>query len=286
MIKETVFGFIEDDALSRGAAMAFYAVTSLAPIMLIVVAIAGLAFGEEAARNALTGQFQSLMGKQSADLLQSAIQSVGKTSSGVLGTIVGIVTLVATASGVFGEMQSALNVIWKAEPTETVLTRLIRARIISLGLVAALGFLMIVSLVVSAALTALGGMINAAIPFGQYVLYTVNAVMSFVMITLLFGAIYKILPDKRLEWGDVMVGAIVTSLLFAAGKSLIGLYLGSSAVASTYGAAGGLILILLWTYYSSQVFLLGAEFTKVYAFRRGSRQGDVELSPAQQVSKS
>ena len=183
-------------------------------------------------------------------------------------------------------MQSALNVIWKAEPSETVLTRLIRARIISLGLVAALGFLMIVSLVVSAALTALGGMINAAIPFGQYVLYTVNAVISFAMITLLFGAIYKILPDKRLEWGDVMVGAIVTSLLFAAGKSLIGLYLGSSAVASTYGAAGGLILILLWTYYSSQVFLLGAEFTKVYAFRRGSRQSEVELLPAQQVSKS
>jgi membrane protein len=280
-LKETVFGFIEDDALSRGAAMAFYAVTSLAPIMLIVVAIAGLAFGEEAARNALTGQFQSLMGKQSADLLQAAIESAGKNSAGIFGTVVGIVTLVATASGVFGEMQSALNAIWKAEPTETTISRLIRARIISLGLVAALGFLMIVSLVVSAALTALGDVINAALPFGQWVVYTLNAVISVGLIALLFGAIYKILPDKRLEWGDVMVGAIVTSLLFAAGKSLIGLYLGSSAVASTYGAAGGLILILLWTYYSSQVFLLGAEFTKVYAHRRGSRQDDVQLSPAQ-----
>jgi membrane protein len=279
-VKETVFAFIEDEALSRGAAMAFYAATSLAPIMLIVVAIAGLAFGEEAARNALTDQFQALMGKQSADLLQSTIESAGKMSSGIVGTLVGLVTLVITASGVFGEMQSALNAIWKAEPTETVITRLIRARIVSLGLVAALGFLMIVSLVVSAALSALSDQINAALPFGHLILYALNGIISFGLIAVLFGAIYKILPDKRLAWGDVMVGAIATSFLFAAGKSLIGIYLGSSAAASAYGAAGGLILILLWTYYSSQMFLLGAEFTKVYARRRGSRQDDAQLLPA------
>jgi membrane protein len=269
-LKETVFAFIEDDALSRGAAMAFYAVTALAPVMLIVISIAGLAFGEDAARNALTAQFQSLMGKQSADLLQSAVEAAGKRSSGIIGTVIGLATLLITASGVFGEMQSALNRIWKTAPTGVTVSRLLRARIVSLGLVAALGFLMIVSLVISAALSALGDFLNTILPFGKLILSSLNVVISFGLIAILFGSIYKILPDKKLHWHDVMMGAVVTTVLFGIGKSLIGLYLGSSAVASTYGAAGGLMLVLLWTYYSSQVFLLGAEFTKVYTLRRGS----------------
>jgi membrane protein len=269
-LKETVFAFIEDDALSRGAAMAFYAVTALAPVMLIVISIAGLAFGEDAARNALTGQFQSLMGKQSADLLQSAVEAAGKRSSGIIGTVIGLATLLITASGVFGEMQSALNRIWMTAPTGVTVSGLLRARIVSLGLVAALGFLMIVSLVISAALSALGDFLNTILPFGKLILSSLNEVISFGLIAILFGSIYKILPDKKLHWHDVMMGAVVTTVLFGIGKSLIGLYLGSSAVASTYGAAGGLMLVLLWTYYSSQVFLLGAEFTKVYTLRRGS----------------
>jgi membrane protein len=271
MLKETVLSFIEDEALSRGAAMAFYAVTALAPVLLIVIAIAGLVFGQDAAQNALTGQFQSLMGRQSAEMLQSIIQNAGQKSSGILATIVGVVTLLITASGVFGEMQSALNTIWKAKPEGTTVSRLIRARAASLGLVATLGFLLMISLVISAGLSALGDVVNAVIPFGKLILSVLNFVISFGLIAVLFAAIYKILPDKQLLWGDVIVGAIATSLLFTIGKSLIGWYLGSSSVASTYGAAGALIIIMLWTYYSSQIFLLGGEFTKVYAHRHGSQ---------------
>jgi membrane protein len=172
--------------------------------------------------------------------------------------VIGAVTLLLTASGVFGEMQSSLNAIWKASPRGSTLSRLVRARAASLGLVASLGFLLLISLVISAALSALGDYVNAYLPLGRLTLIALNAVISFALIALLFGAIYKILPDKKLEWRDVMVGAIVTSLLFLIGKSLIGWYLGTSAVASTYGAAGALIVVLLWVYYSSQIFLLGS----------------------------
>jgi membrane protein len=271
VLRDTVLSFMEDEALSRGAAMAFYAVTALAPIMLIVIAIAGLVFGRAAAEHALTDQFQTLMGKESAEMLQTLIQNAGKKSSGVLATIVGIVTLLITASGVFGEMQSALNKIWEAKPSGTTVTRLIRARAASLGLVATLGFLLMISLVISAGLTAIGDIVEAVLPFGKIILSVLNFVISFALISVLFAAIYKILPDKELLWGDVIIGAVATSLLFTIGKSLIGLYLGSSAVASSYGAAGALIIIMLWTYYSSQIFLLGGEFTKVYAHRHGSQ---------------
>ena len=273
LLKSTVLAFIEDEALSRGAAIAFYTVTSIAPILLIVVAIAGLVFGHDAAEGAITAQLGGLMGQQTADVLQSAVAGAGEKASGVLATIIGIVTLIATASGVFGEMQSALNAIWKAKPEGTTVSRLIRARAASLGLVAALGFLLIVSLVVSAGLTAFGNYLDSVLPFGKVILSAVNTVVSVALISVLFAAIYKVLPDRHLEWGDVIVGAIVTAILFTVGKSLIGWYIGSSAVASTYGAAGGLIVLLLWVYYSAQIFLLGAEFTKVYANRHGSKQG-------------
>jgi membrane protein len=272
LLKDTVTSFIDDEALTRGASMAFYAVVSLAPLLLIVVAIAGLVFGEDAARNALAGQFETLLGHESAVFLQDAVKNAGQKSSGILATIIGVATLVVTASGVFGEMQSALNTIWKVSPHGTTVSRLIRARAASLGLVGTLGFLLLVSLVVSAAITSLGDYVNTWLPFGKLILSAVNAVISFALIAVLFAAIYKILPDKKLEWRDVIFGAIVTSLLFTIGKSLIGWYLGSSAVASTYGAAGALMLVLLWVYYSSQIFLLGAEVTKAYANRFGSER--------------
>jgi membrane protein len=233
--------------------------------LLIVTAVAGLAFGEQAAQNALVGQFESMMGHQSAEFLQSALSNAAGKSSGILATIIGAVTLVITASGVFGEMQSALNTIWKADPQGTTVSRLIRARATSIGLVAALGFLLLISLAVSTAVSALGDYVNTWLPFGKFILSAVNAVISFALISVLFAAIYKVLPDKKLEWRDVIAGAIGTSLLFTVGKSLIGWYIGTSAVASTYGAAGALIVVLLWIYYSSQIFLLGAEFTKAYA---------------------
>lgn len=271
MLKNTILSFIDDEALSRGAAIAFYTVMSIAPVLLIVVAIAGLAFGRDAAQNAITEQLSGLMGQQTAEVLQSAVVSAAGKSSGILATIIGIVTLTATASGVFGEMQSALNAIWKAEPKGTTVSRLIRARAASLGLVAALGFLLIVSLVVSAALTAFGNHLNSILPFGKLILTVLNVVVSLALISVLFAAIYKVLPDRHLLWRDVVVGAVVTAVLFTLGKSLIGWYIGSSAVASSYGAAGALIILLLWVYYSVQIFLLGAEFTKVYANRHGSK---------------
>ena len=274
MLKDTVLAFIDDEALSRGAAIAFYTVTSIAPVLLIVVAIAGLAFGRDAAQNAITEQLSGLMGRQTAEVLQTAVASAASKSSGVVATIIGIITLIVTASGVFGEMQTALNVIWKAKPEGTTVSRLIRGRAASLGLVAALGFLLMVSLVVSTLLTAFGNYLNSILPFGQVILTVLNVIVSLVLISFLFAAIYKVLPDRSLEWGDVVIGAVVTGILFTVGKSLISWYIGSSAVASSFGAAGGLIVLLLWVYYSAQIFLLGAEFTKNYAKTHGSMQAE------------
>jgi membrane protein len=264
LLKDTVLAFIDDEALSRGAAIAFYAVTSIAPVLLIVIAIAGLAFGQDAAENAIKGQLSALMGEQTADVVQTAVANASGKSSGILATLIGIATLIATASGVFGEMQSALNAIWKVQPSGTTLSRLVRARAASLGLVAALGFLLMVSLVVSAGLTAFGNYLNSLFPFGALVLSILNVAVSLLLISLLFAAIYKVLPDRHLQWRDVILGAVVTAVLFTIGKALIGWYIGSSAVASSYGAAGALIVLLLWVYYSAQIFLLGAEFTKVF----------------------
>ena len=271
MLVDTTLAFIADEALSRGAAIAFYATTSLAPVLLIVIALAGLVFGQDAAQNAISGQFSALMGKQTADLLQSVISSASAKLSGVVATIIGLVTLIATASGVFGEMQAALNTIWKTRSQGTILSRLVRARIASLGLVGALGFLLIVSLAVSAGLTAFANTLDT-LPVGAVILSGLNFTVSLLLFAVLFGAIYKVLPDRTLQWRDVIVGAVITSVLFNIGKTLIGWYIGSSAVASSYGAAGGLIVLLLWVYYSAQIFLFGAEFTKVYANAHGSRR--------------
>jgi membrane protein len=272
LLKDTVTAFMEDGALSKGASIAFYSVTSLAPVLVIVIAIAGLALGQEAAQTAIAAQVTQLMGQQSAEVLQSAIRSASGKSAGIVSSVVGVITLLITASGVFGEMQSALNSIWKAEPKGTTTSRLVRARAASLGLVVTLGFLLMVSLVVSAALSALSDYIESVLPFGRLILNALSFTISFLLIAVLFAAIYKVLPDRKLQWRDVIVGALATSLLFSVGKSLIGLYLGSSAIASSYGAAGAVIILLLWIYYSAQIVLLGAEFTKVYASRYGSQQ--------------
>ncbi|TIN17885.1 MAG: YihY/virulence factor BrkB family protein [Mesorhizobium sp.] len=271
LVRESVVGFINDNALSHGAAMAFYAATSLAPILLIVVAIAGLVFGHDAAQLALSAQISGLMGPESADLLQTALESASSKLYGTWAAIIGLVTLLVAASGVFGEMQQSLNTIWKVEPQSNSLSRLVRARAASLGLVAALGFLLLVSLIASAAISALSDFINAHLPFGTIILSGINGIVSFALISVMFAAIYKVLPDRTLEWRDVGIGAVVTAALFTLGKSLIGWYIGTSATASSYGAAGGLLVILLWVYYSSEIFLLGAELTRAYSVRHGSR---------------
>jgi membrane protein len=273
LVKESVNAFVDDEALTRGAAIAFYTVISIGPVLFIVVALAGLVFGEDAAQGAISRQLGSLMGQQSADLIQTVIQNAAERSAGFLAAAIGVITLVITASGVFTEMQYTLNIIWRAEPRGTTLSRLIRARATSLALVGTLGFLLLVSLVVSTLISALSNYINAYLPFGYAVLQTLSFLMSFGLITLLFGAIYKVLPDRNIEWHDVLIGALSTALLFTVGKSLISLYIGSSTIASSYGAAGSLIVVLLWIYYSAQIFLLGAEFTKVYASHHGSHRG-------------
>lgn len=269
MARLSVTGFIADEGLTRGASIAFYTITSIAPVLLIVVAIAGLVFGRDAATGAIVDQFSALIGHDSAQLLQTAVNNASAIKQGVIASIVGVVTLIVTASGVFGEMQSALNVVWKAEPKTGTISRLVRARAASLGLVAALGFLLLVSLVVSAALTAFGNSLDAVLPFAHVMLAVLNFVISFALLSIMFAAIYKVLPDRHLRWREVIVGAMLNTLLFTIGKSLIGLYLGSSSMASSYGAAGSLIVFALWVYYSAQLFLLGAEFTKAYAISRG-----------------
>ncbi|MBO0799992.1 MAG: YihY/virulence factor BrkB family protein [Blastocatellia bacterium] len=271
--RAAVDGFIEDEALTRGGSIAFYAVTSIAPVLLIVVSIAGLVFGREAAMGAIVAQFGGLMGHDSAKLLQTAIISAAKPAHGITASIVGIGTLLVTASGVFGEMQSALNVIWKVKPKTGPVSHLIRARAASLGLVAALGFLLMISLVVSTALNAFANYLNTVLPFAPALLLILHFIISYTLLAVLFAAIYKVLPDRDVRWGDVIAGAMLTTLLFTIGKFLISLYLGSSSIASSYGAAGSLIIVLLWVYYSAQLFLLGAEFTKAYAARKPGSGG-------------
>lgn len=273
ILKTAVSGFIEDDALSHGAAIAYYTVFSLAPVLVIVIAVAGLFFGHDAAEGAIVGQLRGLMGDQAAQAIQDMVKSAANHDAGVVATVLGIGTLLLTASGIFGEMQSSLNIIWKAQPRESAVSRLVRARLISLGLVMALGFLLLTSLVVSAGLEAMGTWMTGFFPGWRFVAQVLNLAISFILLTMLFAAIYKALPDTHIAWRDVIVGALATSFLFSVGKYLIGLYIGSSAIASSYGAAGALAVMLVWIYYSAQIFLLGAEFTWAHATLEGSHAG-------------
>ena len=284
VLKTAVLGFFNDNALSRAAAMAFYAATSLAPILLIVIAIAGFAVGRNAAELAVSAQLSGLLGPQGADLLQAIVQGAAKSSNGILAATVAIITLLVTASGVFGEMQSSLNQIWKVEPVSTNMSALVRARAASLGLVGALGFLLLASLLASAALSGLTDYIDTQLPLSTWILSAINTIISLTLVAVLFGAIYKILPDRSLAWRDVRFGAVVTAILFTIGKSLIGWYLGTSAIASSYGAAGSLIVLLLWVFYSSAIFLFGAEVTRAYATTLGTRE-DLQAEVSEPVAK-
>ena len=273
LVKDTVTGFIDDSALSRGASIAYYTLFSIAPVLLIIVAIAGLVFGRDASEGAIVGQLSGLMGDSTAKALEEMIKSADKRDAGIVATIVGVVVLIVTATGVFGEVQSALNAIWKAKPKSSTLTRLVRARLASLGLVVTCGFLLTVSLAVSAGLQALSEYLKDIFPGAEVALQVLDFIASTVIISGLFAAIYKVLPDKPIMWRDVVIGALATTFLFEGGKYLIALYVGQSNVASSYGAAGALIVLLLWIYYTAQIFLLGAEFTRAFAKRHGSHAG-------------
>lgn len=263
-------GYLEDEPLTRGAAIAFYAITAVAPTLFIAVTIASLVIGPEAALGVIGNKLRSLMSRESAETVQFAIRHARGTPSGVLSNVLGALTLILTASGVFGEMEDALNVIWRAPRKGSVLRRLLLGRVISLVLVICLGFLLLFSMVVTAALAALGQYIDRHTPYSAIVLATLNFTISMALMSLLLAAIYKILPNKTLEWRDVVVGAVGAALLLQLGQYILAAYVLSSGLAAPYGAAGGLIVLLLWTYYSAQGFLLGAEFTKAYAYRFGS----------------
>jgi membrane protein len=270
---ETILSFIADEAMTRGAAIACYTMFSIAPLLVVAVAIAGLFFGEAAVSSAVAEQLVALVGHQGAEAVQAMIQ--GTEANGSAGSrmpaLVSAAILLITASGVFAELQAALNAIWRVEAPPVTVSYLVRARLLSIGLVAASGFLLLVSLIASAILAAVGRWAGEVLPILMPVLAGLNLAVSFLLTAVLFAAIYKVLPDRRLRWRDVAVGALGTAVLFTIGKTVIGWYIGGTGLAARYGAAGALVVVLLWVYYSAQVFLLGAEFTRAWTGRAGKR---------------
>ncbi len=272
LLKEGLIAFIDDNALTRGAAIAFYAVTAMAPVLFIATAVAGLFLGPKAASAAVSYQLRQLMNPESAELVQTAIVHVRGVHHTLLGSLLGLTALIVTASGVFTEMEDALNVIWEAPRPESDFYQLVRGRVMSLFLVVAMGFLFMLSLVVAAGIGMLGHFLDRYTALSAVFIAAINIGLSFGLITALFAIIYKTMPHRQLYWRDVLVGAVGTALLFEAGQFLISLYLSRFLVANIYGAAAGVIVLLIWAYYSAQVFLLGAEFTKVWARHYGSQR--------------
>lgn len=282
MVKQATSSWSEDRAPSMGAALSYYTVFSIAPLLLIVIAVAGLVFGQQAAQGAIVGQLQGLLGESAAQTIQGLLQSVSEPKEGVVATAVGAVLLLLGATTVFAELQDDLNRIWKApqRARPSGLWGWLRARILSLGMILGIGFLLLVSLVASAAIAALGTWWGPMFGAWETLAQAVNFVLSLALVTGMFALIYRFMPDVEIQWHDVWVGAAVTALLFTIGKFAIGLYIGKSSVASGFGAAGSLAVLLLWVYYSAQIFLLGAEFTRVYAHQYGSRRARTAAAPA------
>jgi membrane protein len=274
LLKKAFWAWNDDYAASMGAALAYYTVFSLAPLLIIVIAIAGLVFGEDAARGAIVQQLGGLMGDEGARIIQELLESASRPGSSLVASALGTFMLLVGATTVLAELQSALDRIWRAPAAEPIsgIFAILRARVLSLGMLIALAFLLLVSLVVGAALTALGAWGISTFPAVVMLLQALNLAFSFGVTTLLFASAYRILPRVKIAWSGVWTGALVTAALFTLGKYLIGLYLGRAGVSSGFGAAGSLVVLLVWVYYSAQIFLLGAEFTWVYAHSRGSRR--------------
>ncbi len=270
----TILAWNDHDATTQGAALAFYTIFSLAPLLILVVALAGAAFGAEAVRGQIVLELQELMGRDSASFVQSMLRTVAKPTANRLAGIIGIATLVFGASGVFVQLQQSLNLVWDVAPRPgAVFATLVRKRMLSFAVVVGIGFLLVVSLILSTLLAALGGYLETRFALPVSWLHMSNIALSFVVVTLLFGLIYKLLPDVAIDWRDVVVGSLVTAALFEIGKNLIGIYLGRSGVGSAYGAAGSLVVITSWVYYSALIFLFGAELTHVYSLDHRARHG-------------
>jgi membrane protein len=272
LIRDSVVAWLDHNASSLGAALAFYTLFSIAPILVIAVAIAGYVFGPSVAETHLLQQMQGLLGQSGAAAIQGLLTSAHQSNQKGFAAAIGIGTLLVGASSVFGELQNTLNTIWKTPPRNAVVWwRMLRSRILSFGLILGVGFLLLVSLVASAALAALGTWLGSYLVQWQIILPALDLLLSVGLSTVLFAMIYKYVPKEEIDWGDVWVGGFVTACLFTVGKLLIGLYLGRSSFSSAYGAAGSIMVLLLWIYYSAQIFLLGAEFTHVYTYSHGSR---------------
>jgi membrane protein len=269
--------WLADNAPRFGAALAFYTLFSIAPVLIVAVSVAGFVFGEKAAQGEIVRQFQGLMGTQGATAIETIIQSTNRPALGVFTTTLGLLAIIVGASGAFNELQNALNTVWKVDSrAQSFWMVTIKQRFFSLGLVVATGFLLLTSLVVTAALSAAERYLGNLLPMSVILLESINFVFSFGMITILFALILKFIPDTTISWRDVRMGAAVTSLLFTVGKVVIGLYLGHSALTSAYGAAASLVIFLIWIYYSAQILLFGAELTHVYALKYGSRKENME----------
>jgi membrane protein len=258
----------DDDVMRLGASLAYYTLFAIAPVLLVATAIAGTAFGADAVRGEIVGQLEDLIGRQGAQAVENLLEGARQRRAGTVATVLGGVAFVVAAMGAFLELQAALNKIWRATPNPAIRLRpFLMDRLRSFGLVVAIGFLLMVSLAVTAALAAVSGWLSSRSPTIPLVWSGVSVVVSLVVTTALFALLYRVLPDVRLRWRDVTTGAFVTAVLFTIGQQLIGLYLGQSSVASTYGAAGSVMILLLWVYYSCQILLFGAEVTRVYAER-------------------
>jgi membrane protein len=270
---KTIFTkWFDDDPFQLAAALSYYTLFSLAPLLVISIAIAGFVFGREAAHNQIVGTIRGLIGQESAEAVQAMIQYAStRPKTGLVSTLLGGIFLLFGAGGVVGQLQTSLNSIWKVRPKPgTGLRDFIRKRFISFAMVLGIGFLLLVSLAVSAFITGFTQFVGSLHETVALIAHLLDVVISFALVTLLFAMIYKFLPDVEIHWKDVWIGAALTSILFTTGKFLIGFYLGNSGVTSVYGAAGSLITVLLWVYYSALIFFLGAEFTQVYTTQYGS----------------
>jgi membrane protein len=272
LFRQTASKWIDINAPRLGAALAFYTLFSIAPLLVVSVSIAGLVFGHEAAQNQIAGQIQYVVGHEGGQVVQSILQSAYKPASGIAAAVVGFLMLLFGASGVFGELRDSLNTVWGVQSTGGAgLIGVIKYRFISFAMVLGIGFLLLVSLVLSAAISAVGKFFEGHLPVPEAVLQFGSTGLTFVAVTILFALLYKVVPDVDVEWRDVAIGAAFTSLLFSVGKMLIGLYLGKASVGSAYGAAGSVVVFIVWVYYSAQIFFFGAAFTHVFAERLGSR---------------
>jgi membrane protein len=283
IVAQSVSAWLAHNASSMGAALAFYTLFSVAPILIIALAFAGYVFGAHAAETDLLSQLRALIGDAGAEALRGLLASAHYSDKRGVAAAIGLATLVIGATSVFGELQHALDVVWGSPPNsrrDGAWWELLRRRLLSFGMVLGVGFLLLVSLIASALLAAFGGWLEARVRELRVVLPVLDIAVSFAMTVLLFAMIYKYVPRERIAWRDVWIGAAVTAFLFAVGKSLIGVYLGRSSFSGAYGAAGSLIVLLLWIYYSAQIFLLGAEFTRVFAYAKGSHVVGVVNAPA------